>query len=218
MTKEAKITFSIAFILIVGLVVLMSFSPKEAAAPGSAPVNSAYLYSTSSHMTGTSTAKVVVVEFGDYECPACGAAYPFFKQLVATYGSNPNFDFVFRNYPLPMHPNAPIAAEAAEAAGAQGKFWQMHDLLYQNQNDWADSSDPITFFEQYAQEIGLNVPQFTSDVQNDKYADVIAKDQADGNTLGLTWTPSVFINGVLEQPTSDFSDWQSQIDALLKAN
>ena len=136
-------------------------------------------------------------------------------QIVAIYGKNPNFNFVFRNFPLPQHNNAQIAAEAAEAAGAQGKFWQMHDLLYANQNDWVNSTTPIDFFVQYATTLGLDTVKFKEQVLAGKYADFINADQNDGNAINVQWTPSIYINGVLQQQTPTLDQFKTQIDTLL---
>src|SRR5258708_6923943 len=126
MSKQAKIMMVIGLVVIVGGIWLLAKTPQQQQA-GKA-IDSKSLVRSTSHMTGSPNAKVTLVEFGDFQCPACGAAYPVLKPILATYQSNPNFNFVFRNFPLPQHPYAQIAAEASEAAGAQGKYWQMHDM------------------------------------------------------------------------------------------
>ena len=165
-------------------------------------------------MTGSATAKVQMVEFGDYQCPACGAAYPMVKQITDEYASNPNFDFVFRNFPLPQHPNAPEAAEAAEAAGAQGQYWQMHDMLYAGQADWVDLADPTAIFVGYATKLGLNVTTFKTALATNQYASAIAADQSDGNQLGVDATPTLYVNGT---QLTDYSvtTMKTAIDAAL---
>ena len=110
-----KIVLSIIGAIVIGIVLVVIFTSKEAVAPATT-VDQSHLVTAASHMTGKSGAKVTVVEFGDYQCPACGAFFPEMKQITDAYASNPNFNFVFRNFPLPMHPNAMIGAEAAEAA------------------------------------------------------------------------------------------------------
>src|SRR5271154_7108858 len=141
---EAKgliITGLVTLLILGGGIFLLS---KGSSAPQKpTPVNPAILVHSDSHQTNPG-AKVTVVEFGDYQCPACEAAYPITKEVLANYGNKINF--VFRNFPLPQHANAEVAAEAAEAANAQGKFWEMHDKLYDTQNDWADLSNPLDKF------------------------------------------------------------------------
>ncbi len=215
MNKEIKITFSIAGIIIVGLVLLMAFTPK-------APLTSAladpeFLVATKSHMTGIKGAKVTVVEFGDYQCPACGFAETILTEVRAYYAKNPDVNFVFRHFPLTsIHDNALITAEAAEAASAQGKFWEMHALLYENQNAWAEISNPIDLLVSYAKEIGIDTTKFKKEVENKKYQNNILADQSDGNTLNIDRTPTFFINGEMQPQIPTFSEFKSKIDALLK--
>ena len=161
------------------------------------------------HMTGKADAKVTVVEFGDFECPSCADAYQPMNDIIKQYSSNPNFNFVFREFPLSsIHPNADISAEAAEAAGEQGKFWDMHDLLYKNQGEWASSSNPITLFVKYAQQLGLDTNKFQTEVQAAKFANVIKADGDDGNAANVTATPTFFVNGTpyLGIPSQDMKD------------
>ena len=215
MTKEAKIIFSITFAIIIAIIILMIVSTKLTVST-TTTVDATKLENSTSHMTGTTTTKMTIVEYGDYECPACAGVDPVIEQLIAKYGKNPNFNFVFRNFPLPQHANAQISAEAAEAAGAQGKFWEMHALLYTNQDEWANSTTPIDIFVKYATTLGLDTVKFKKEVLASKYADFINTDQNDGNALNVQWTPSIYINGVLQQQTPTLDQFTSQIDAALK--
>jgi len=213
MTKEAKIIFSVALLAIVGMIFLIGFSPK-----GTIPTNIdvSLLVRETSHMTGKIGAKVTIVEFGDYQCPACGALYPVLKQVIDAYGKNPDFNFVFRNFPLSQHKNALVAAEAAEAAGAQGKFWEMEGLLYENQNEWSESDNVISIFTGYTEKLKLDKNKFKNDVENNKYDSLIQADKSDGNTLNVSWTPSIYINGELQQSTPTYEEFKSKIDSLIK--
>jgi protein-disulfide isomerase len=122
------------------------------------------------HSQGASNATVTLVEYGDYECPHCGHAYPIIKKLQERMGSR--LRFVFRNFPLAnMHEHAMQAAEAAEAAGAQGKFWEMHDLLYENQSSLEDQS-----LKKYASDLGLNVDAFVHDLAKHPYRERVQQD------------------------------------------
>ncbi len=198
MRTELKIMIPIAVVVVlVGGYFVFKSGGSTPSTQNSQPVDQSLLVHANSHMTGNINAKVTLVEFGDYECPSCGAAYQPIKTLVSQYSSNPNFNFVFRNFPLTtVHPNAQIAAEAAEAAGEQGKYWQMHDLLYENQGTWGDSAAPLQYFLQYAQELGLNVNTFQQEVQAAKFAPEIQADVTDGNTLGIDATPTFYVNGI----------------------
>lgn len=139
-------------------------------------------------------APVTLVEFGDYECPACSAYKPLVKQALNDFPGQLNF--VFRNFPLPQHANANVSSYAAEAAGLQGKFWEMHDKLYDTQKDWATSSDAKSIFLGYAKDMGLDVSKFTQDLDSQKIKDKVSRDEADGNLLNINSTPTFYINGV----------------------
>lgn len=214
MNKEAKITFSIAGAVIIAVIILMVLSPKGSVGP--VLINPADLITNATHMTGSKSAKVTLVEFGDYECPACAGINPSAEALIASYKNNPNFNFVFRNFPLPQHNNAMIAAEAAEVAGAQGKFWEMKTLLYERQDEWAENTTPIDVFVKYAGELKLNVTKFKSEVENKKYEDVIVTDRSLGESIHVSWTPTFYINGELQEATGDMGVIKAKIDSLLK--
>lgn len=147
-----------------------------------------------SHITGEGKKGVTLVEYGDYQCPVCALYNPSVDQVEKKYEKD--IYYQFRNLPLTIHPNAYSAARAAEAAGLQGKYFQMHDLLYQNQSAWSDSSNPLTLFKAYAQQIGLNVNKFTSDYSSNQVNDAI---QADLSAFAKTGqeqaTPTFFLDG-----------------------
>ncbi|MEZ4180599.1 MAG: thioredoxin domain-containing protein [Candidatus Doudnabacteria bacterium] len=195
MTKEAKILITIAGLVLIGGGLLAVFANPQPQEP-SASVDPQSLIREDSHMTQTAQAKVNIVEFGDFQCPACGQAHPYVKSLLEEYKDNADVNFVFRNFPLDaIHPNAHIAAEAAEAAGKQGKYWEMHDLLFERQEQWSTATDPIDIFVSYAQEIGLNEGEFKTGVSQRLFSDVITADYNDGVALGVNSTPTFFING-----------------------
>lgn len=145
---------------------------------------------------GNEDQKVVLIEYGDFQCPACGSMFPAVRELKETYKDE--LTFVFRNLPLTnIHPNALASAVAAEAAGQQGKFYEMHDMLYENQQAWSSASvgDRTGIFEGYAQAIGLNMDQFKSDLSNKDVSQKIERDRATAKTLGATSTPTFVLNG-----------------------
>ncbi len=148
------------------------------------------------HVFGTKSGKVTLIEYGDFQCPVCGSLYPNLSPLRKKYQNE--VSFVFRDFPLTsLHPNAKAAAAAAEAAGLQGKFWQMHDKLYENQTAWSnDSTDQrAKQFEDYAKQIGLNVSKFTKDIDSKAVIYKIDFDQALGKKIGVSGTPTLVING-----------------------
>lgn len=145
--------------------------------------------SDADHAEGSAGATVTLVEYGDYECSYCRAAYPVIKKIQKKMSKQ--LRFVFRNFPLTnIHPYAEISAEAAEAAGAQGKFWQMHDGLYENQETL---SKEMIFA--LAQKIGLDMKMFTKDMESRTFKDKIRKDFMGGVKSGVNGTPTLFING-----------------------
>jgi protein-disulfide isomerase len=140
------------------------------------------------HVRGSHHAPVTLLEYGDYECPYCGRAEPIVRELLNSFGDDVRY--VWRHLPLSdVHPNAQIAAEAAEAAAAQGAFWQMHDKLLRHQD--AETVDDLM---RYAEELGLDVERFWNDVRSRIYADRVAEDVASADASGVAGTPTFFIN------------------------
>ncbi|MEP6568316.1 MAG: thioredoxin domain-containing protein [Acidobacteriota bacterium] len=135
---------------------------------------------------------VTLEEFGDYQCPPCGALHPTLKKLKQEFG--PNLNFVFRNLPLTtIHKNALAAAQAAEAARMQSHFWEMHDLLYENQDLWKDDINPQHIFWKFASDLGLDTARFSSDMADKQVKLRIEADQSAATELGITGTPTLLI-------------------------
>ncbi len=204
MTQEVKtllIIGVVTLVLVVGGIFLLGRGGSSSSEINT-PIDTKLLVRADSDKIATDSAKVTVVEFGDFECPACGAAQPVTKQVIDDYKGK--IDYVFRNFPLPQHDKALIAAEAAEAAGAQGKYWEMHDKLYETQDTWSVADKPLDLFVQYAQSFGLDVNKFRDDVTNNKYQAKITQDFQDGTAVGIRATPTFFIaknvNGGLSNP------------------
>jgi protein-disulfide isomerase len=156
------------------------------------------------HFQGSSDAAVTLVEYGDYECPYCGAAYPIVKEVQARLGER--LRFVFRNFPITTsHPHAEQAAEAAEAAAAQGRFWEMHDHLYEHQRQLEDAD-----LHAYAEALGLDVARFASELAGHIHAERVREDFMSGVRSGVNGTPTFYINGVRHDSSYD-------VDTLLAA-
>ncbi len=150
------------------------------------------------HAAGSANAKITLVEYGDYECPHCGRAYPVVKKIQETMGDR--LRFVFRNFPLTQaHPNALHAAEASEIAAPQGKYWEMHDILFENQTALDDES-----LTNYAEQIGLDVEKFTENLENDTFEEKVREDFMGGVESGVNGTPTFFINGVRYNDAVDY--------------
>ncbi|HSX07890.1 MAG TPA: thioredoxin domain-containing protein [Candidatus Saccharimonadales bacterium] len=172
---------------------------------------------TSNHVEGNGQKGVTLIEYGDYECPFCEQYYPVVKQVVAQY--NNEIKFEFRNLPLSqIHQNAFAASRAAEAAGLQNKFWEMHDMLYENQSSWVNASDPQTVFSQFAQQLGLNVTQFKQDFSSSKVNDLINGDIAAFNKTGQEMaTPTFFLDGKKISPNITFESDQKTVNVPASA-
>jgi protein-disulfide isomerase len=143
------------------------------------------------HVQGDTKAILTLVEYGDYQCPFCGAAYPEVKKVQKELGAK--LRFVFRNFPLTnMHEFATVAAETAEAAGAQGKFWEMHDFLYEHQRTLGDPTVALG----YAKKLGLETQKFEREIAQHVYEKRIKDDFMGGVRSGVNGTPSFYVNGV----------------------
>ena len=163
--------------------------------------------SSDDHRAGPDGAPVTLTEYGDYECPYCGAAYPIVQEVRRALG--PNLRFVFRHFPLSQaHPHAQRAAEAAEAAGAQGEFWKMHDLLFQN-HDALEDADLL----RYAVSLKLDGERFTRELSSGLHADRVRRDFRSGVRSGVNGTPTFFINGVRHDAPWDLPTLTAALEA-----
>ncbi|MBP7060979.1 MAG: DsbA family protein [Candidatus Moranbacteria bacterium] len=152
---------------------------------------------------GPADAPATLIEYTDFQCPACGVYYPLLDQLSKEMGDK--LRFVVRHYPLiQIHKNALLGAQAAEAAGRQGKFWEMYDVLFVNQKEWSEAVDPMkSILPAYAGRIGLDVEKFKTDMTDSALDEKITADRGTGNDLKITGTPTFFLNGqLLPNPTS----------------
>ena len=167
------------------------------------------------HIRGNPQAPVTLEEFGDFQCPPCGNIAVFIDELVKEYGRR--LRIVFRNFPLPNHKHAREAALAAEAAGLQGRFWEMHDVLYREQAVWSKADNVAELFDSYARMIGLNLNQFKKEMDAEKTKARVDSDHERGDSLGVQSTPTVFINNRQVGPNDKTPDGlRATIDAALK--
>lgn len=168
------------------------------------------------HARGSAKAPVIIEEFGDFECPPCGALYPLMKKIEADYDEE-KLRIVFRQFPLPqIHKHAIVAAYAAEAAGFQGRFWEMYDKLYTDQATWSKAPDARTFFVDYARDIGLDMNRFISDMNSPQAEVRVRFDYERGISLGVSGTPTIFLNGRLLPPEATDKDLRAMIDEGIK--
>jgi protein-disulfide isomerase len=146
------------------------------------------------HFKGNLDSELVLVEYSDFQCPACKAAAPDIQNLVDQFADS--FKLEYRHYPLrSIHPNAQIAAQSAEAAAIQGKFWEMHDMLFDKQSEWGQSFNPKRYFQEYALALDLNKDQFMYDLESDIVKDKVNQNFDEAQSLNLPGTPSFVLNG-----------------------
>lgn len=201
MTKKSWIIFTAVCVLLLGGLVYLSSQNRiniDLSGVNADEIQPARDQSGNigDHVFGNPDSKVVLVEYGDYQCPGCATAYGTIKQATEEYKDD--IAFVFRNFPLAsIHPNARAAAAAAEAAGLQGKYWEMHDKLYPAQSNWSllNASERTVVFEGYAQDLDLDMDKFKQDMTSQDVSQKINFDLALGQEYGVTSTPSIFLNG-----------------------
>ena len=212
MTGENKFLIGIGIITAILLIAGVFFFSKNQPPPENSnqTIDQNTVLANATHTIGDQNAPLNVVEFGDFQCPACAQAEPILKKVLGQNGEK--IYFVFRHYPLSTHKNARIAAQAAETAGIQGKFWEMHDLIYENQKEWSDSTDAEEILVQYAEQIGLNKSKFKDDI--DKTTGLINDDYALGNKVGVKSTPTFFINGKKYSGVVSEATFQQLLDSV----
>lgn len=166
-----------------------------------------------SHIKGNEAATVELVEYSDFQCPACGQFYPLLKEVMADYGDDLKFEY--RHFPLTaIHPYAAPAARAAEAAGQQGKFWEMHDLLFENQSVWSRAGQADPYFIQYAEELGLDIDTFRRHLGSSILSQAVVDDLRDAQNKGFTGTPTFLLNGE-RMKFGTYDEFRQQIENAL---
>lgn len=206
MNTKSIITFGLITVgVLIGVTVLLwNFGAQPKAA-----VQIADVAGEMKHKKGEG--QVVVTEFSDFQCPGCKAVQEPLKQLLTKYENK--ITFVYRHFPLPsIHKNAIISAQAAEAASLQGKFWEMHDLLFTRQGEWGTLSDPKEKFGEYAIELKLDKSKFMSDLDTNIVKDAVLADLTAANKYALSGTPTFFVNGY----ETDFAQIDAKIEEFLK--
>ncbi|MFZ2126065.1 MAG: thioredoxin domain-containing protein [Candidatus Microsaccharimonas sp.] len=221
MNKIAWIIFGAAVVLLIGGLVVYSRITNPGVDIGSTNIN-AFIGASdqngqiADHTIGSNDSKVVLIEYGDFQCPSCGSAHPQVKALTDEYGDK--ILFIFRNLPLTsIHPNARAAAGVAEAAGLQGKYWQMHDMIFENQDAWSslDSTKRTEVFTTYAETLELNKDQFLADLNSESVKKKISFDESLFKETGFTKsTPTFVLDGTKVDDTVSSGLVQGDTTAL----
>ena len=170
-----------------------------------------------SHIIGSGKKNITLIEYGDYQCPACAQYHPIVKAVVEKYKDD--IFFQFRNYPLiTIHPNALAGSRAAEAAGKQNKYWEMHDLLYEQQKSWSSANNAKTFFEESAKQLGLDIAKFNVDYASDETNNFINADIKAGRAISADSTPTLVLDGKkIEENPRDQAGFYKLIDDAIAA-
>ncbi len=217
MNKKYYIAFGVAILIVAGTwfsgigsdVKSSNKTPKVSEVPEA-------ISAIPGHVKGNIESAIKIVEYSDLQCPACGVYYPIMKQLVEEFGNDISFEY--RHFPLrSIHPNAEPAALATEAAGLQGKFWEMHDILFERQQEWSNKKGD-NIFTSYAKEIGIDITKFESDMSfNEDIKNKVESDYQSGLALKVNSTPSFFLNGVKMQNPRSYEEFKSVIQQFILA-
>jgi len=204
MSGDAKFFLGVVISAVVIIGAIIAFSTHNKASSGTVTVDT-----TLGQKLGPDDAKVKIVEFGDLQCPACAAAATEFRNVQK---NNPDVQIIFRYFPLiEIHKNAQIAAQAAEAAGKQDKFWQFYDVMYERQTQWESDTDPTGRFSGYATELGMDGSRFVSDMNSDDAKNVVKRDLDFALASNFNQTPTFVINGKVVVGGQTASDWQKLV-------
>lgn len=166
---------------------------------------------------GNHDSKIILVEYSDFQCPACKSREPIIEDILGEFGSH--IRFVYRHFPLRnIHGNAQLSAQASEAAGLQGKFWEMHDKIFENQDTWKDqsNSEAEASFTSYALTLGLDIDKFKNDLDSGTVEDAVDEDYESGISSGVNSTPTFFLNGTKLNPNT-FDDFRASVREAVEA-
>lgn len=210
---KSTITWIVTIVVIIGAIFFMIKLAKNNSGPATT-ITTTEEITAQDHVLGNPSAPLVLVEYSDFQCPACAFYEPIISQITAEYPNK--LAIVYRHFPLKsIHPNAEPAARASEAASLQDAFWPMHDLLFTNQTKWADLPDPKKKFLIYAEDLGLDLVEFETDYASKAVADRVDSDYNASFALGLNSTPTFFLNGIKIQNPRSVQDLRTLIDSAL---
>ncbi|MDP3958054.1 MAG: thioredoxin domain-containing protein [bacterium] len=203
---------STTLIVSVALIVLFFGAVLWLSGKGGAPIAS---IEAADWTDGALDPKVELIEYSDFQCPACAAYEPLVAEIRGDF--NDTLRFAYRHFPLTqIHQNAVLAAKAAEAAGKQGKFWEMHDLLFEKQEEWATSATMRTLATAYAKELGLDTARFEADLDSKETEDKIERDYAGGLRLKVNATPTFFVNGTKIKNPGNYDEFKREIERAME--
>lgn len=214
MDIQKKIIIWGSALLVVGVTIIGIWSAAKEGSPA-APTGNGRIAEeviAGEWTKGATTPKVNLVEYSDFQCPSCAFYYPLIEKVVLEYGDR--LSFTYRHFPLPQHKNALAASYAAEAAGKQGKFWEMHAMIFDRQQKWSESYTAAQTFEGYAKELNLDLAQYKKDISSETKENV-SHDRKTGEASGVQSTPSFFLNGKKMQNPRTYEELKALIEYAL---
>ena len=216
--SKNSISFLVVIATLILLFILVKFgATKPSDSSGALKSSNSFIYSLSfnpqDNFAGNPNATVIFIEYSDFQCPACAFFHSIVNQLKMDYPDN--VVFIYRHFPLPQHDNAKPAAYAAEAAARQGKFWEMHNLIFENQQDWSEKSSANSIFDDYAKRLNLDIERYKNDVKDPQIAQKVADQLDSGVKVNVTGTPTFYLNGRQIQG-NNLDEFKQLIDAGLK--
>lgn len=217
MDTQKRVIVWVSVVLVIGITAFASWQiAKGPKAPVVRAGSLAEIVSANDWTKGatSTTKKAELVEYSDFQCPACGMYYPIIEEIIAE--NKETLTFTYRHFPLPQHKNALSSAYAAEAAGLQGKFWEMHELIFKNQNDWSEADNATATFESFAKDLGLDITRFKTDRDSQSTKDAVLHDKETGLKSGVNSTPSFYLNGKKLENPRNIEEFKATIKTALK--
>lgn len=211
MTIKTIAFWGISILVLGGMVFGMVKIASRNSVNNNTPLSLASSVIESDWVRGNKEAKVIITEYSDFQCPACASYYEVLKMAHKDFGDD--IAFVYRHFPLrQIHANADIAALSAESAGKQGKFWEMHDMIFENQKDWEKENNAKEIFANYAKELGLNAEQFKQDLDSKEVKNKVDSDYQSGIEAKVNHTPTFFVNGKEIQNPRSYEEFKKIIN------
>lgn len=206
----------LSFIVVIGLIIWGLVAASNKAKKEEANLAPVDQVTEADWISSTTTVPVTVIEYGDFQCPACAAYYPLVERLLRE--NSTQVRLVFRHFPLTQHPNAVPAAKASEAAGRQGKFWEMYRQLYDTQTEWETVSNAPQVFVTYAQKLGLDMTKYAADVADPLVEEKINTSVKSGLKAGINSTPTFYVNGKKIANPKSYEEFKTIIDQATSSN
>jgi protein-disulfide isomerase len=208
-----RIIFWISFVVVIGLIVwgMIAAGNKSSREDVSLPLPDQI--TSADWIRGNASSTVTLVEYSDFQCPACAAYFSVVEKVFKENATK--MQFVYRHFPLPQHANAIPASLASEAAGKQGKFWEMYEMIFSTQKDWENSTDSAKIFSGYATKLGLDMKKYATDVTSKELADKISGSVKAGVKAGINSTPTFYLNGKKIQNPSGYEEFKKIIDEAI---